>query len=297
VTGASTGIGRATALRLCRDGFHVFATVRRREDAESLEQAMGGSLTGVLMDITANHEIEAATEIVRSHVGDNGLDALVNNAGVGAAWPVELIPLEKLRRLFAINVDGQVAVTQAFLPLLRRAAGRIVMIGSIGDRITMPFGGPLCATKYALRSLTDALRMELAPWNIRVVLVEPATIRTEAVDKLEHEALEAERGFGPAGWALYGEAFRRMTARVLAMESRGSHPDVVAAGVSRVLATRRPRTRYIVGKRARILATLARFPAPMVDALRIRIFELPHAGAKVVSALSARTGELRMHRG
>jgi NAD(P)-dependent dehydrogenase (short-subunit alcohol dehydrogenase family) len=291
VTGASTGIGRATALRLCRDGFHVFATVRRREDAESLERAMGGSLTGVLMDVTANHEIAAAAEIVRSHVGDKGLDAIVNNAGVGAAWPVELIPLEKLRRLFSVNLEGQVAVTQAFLPLLRRAAGRIVMMGSIGDRITMPFAGPLCATKYALRSLTDALRIELAPWNIRVVLVEPASIRTEAVDKLEHDVLEAEREFGSAGWALYGEAFRSMTARALALESRGSHPDVVAAVVSRALATRRPRTRYIVGRDALVLAMLARLPGPMLDALRARIFKLPHSGAKLVSALQPRTSE------
>jgi NAD(P)-dependent dehydrogenase (short-subunit alcohol dehydrogenase family) len=288
VTGASTGIGRATALRLCRDGFHVFATVRRREDAEHLEQAASEGLTAILMDVTVTSEIAAAAESVRTHLGDGGLDALVNNAGVGLAWPIELIPLEKLREQFGINVEGQIAVTQAFLPLIRRVAGRIVMIGSIGDRITMPFGGALCSTKHALRSLTDALRMELAPWNIRVILVEPASIRTDAVDKFERNVRQAEQDFGKAGWALYGDAFSNMTARALAEEMRGSPPDVVAAVVSRALDQRRPRTRYVAGNRARLLATLAKLPAPILDGLRRKIFNLPRPGAKTNGVLYPR---------
>jgi NAD(P)-dependent dehydrogenase (short-subunit alcohol dehydrogenase family) len=279
VTGASTGIGRATALRLCRDGFHVFATVRRPEDGQLLEATASGPLTSILMDVSTPHQIEEAAEIVRSHVDAAGLDALVNNAGVGVAWPVELVPLEKLRRQFGVNVEGQVAVTQALLPLVRRAVGRIVMIGSIGDRIMIPFGGPLNSSKYALRALTDALRLELAPWKIKVVLLEPASIKTDAVDKLEHDMNVAEQEFGPGGWALYGGAFRNMTARFLALEAHGSHPDVVAAAVSRALGARRPRARYTVGKNARVLSAIAKLPTPILDVLRRRMFNQPRRGA------------------
>ncbi|HYY79708.1 MAG TPA: SDR family NAD(P)-dependent oxidoreductase [Actinomycetes bacterium] len=279
VTGASTGIGRATALRLCRDGFHVFATVRRHQDAHALEQAAHGPLTGLLMDVTASGEIGQATEVVRSHVADRGLDALVNNAGIGVAWPVELVPPDKLRWQLATSVEGQVAVTQALLPLLRRAKGRIVMIGSIGDRITMPFAGPLAAAKHALRSLTDALRLELAPWGIRVVLVEPASIRTDAVDKLERDVRAAEQEFGPDGWALYGDAYRHMMARSLAREAGGSDPEVVAAVVWQAIARRRPRRRYLVGRDARLLATVAALPLPLLDRLRGKVFDQPRPGS------------------
>jgi NAD(P)-dependent dehydrogenase (short-subunit alcohol dehydrogenase family) len=281
VTGASTGIGRATAHRLCREGYHVFTSVRRRQDAERLEQTFPGLLTGMLMDVTKPAEISRAADVVGAHVGDAGVDALVNNAGVGIAWPVELVPLEKLRSLFAVNVEGQIAVTQAMLPLIRRASGRIVMIGSIGDRITMPFAGPLCASKCALRSLTDALRMELAAWNIRVVLVEPAAIRTDAVAKVKRDAERAEQEFGPAGWALYGGAFSDMMARAMAEETAGSDPAVVAAVVSHVLAQRRPRTRYLAGKRAHVLATAAHLPTFLLDGVRRKFFKLPRRGAQV----------------
>ena len=121
VTGASTGMGRAIALSLGRRGFHVFATVRRQEDGEALQRDSVGCLTPVLMDVTNHTQITQAVEQVTAHAGDHGLDALVNNAGVALAWPLELVPLDKFRWQFEVNVDGQLAVTQAFLPLVRRA--------------------------------------------------------------------------------------------------------------------------------------------------------------------------------
>jgi len=287
VTGASTGIGRATALRLCRDGFHVLATVRRDTDGQSLRQAAPGQLDWLLMDVTDTDQIAEVARAVRDHVGPAGLDVLVNNAGVGLAWPVELVPLDRFRWQFGINVDGQIAVTQAYLPMIRQAAGRIVMIGSIGDRITMPFGGPLAAAKHALRSLTDALRLELAPWNIRVILIEPASIRTNAIDKLDRDVKAAEHDFGPDGWALYGDAFTHMATRALAREAHGSHPDAVAAVISRAVHAAQPKTRYLAGKDARLLATVARLPAPVLDRLRRRFFDLPRPGS------AARTGGAR----
>ncbi|HEX9177216.1 MAG TPA: SDR family NAD(P)-dependent oxidoreductase [Mycobacterium sp.] len=141
VTGASTGIGRATAVRLAEAGWHVFAGVRRHVDGDSLREAAGESgarVTPVLMDVTATDQIDAGVVTVTDHVGPSGLDGLVDNAGIGVTSPMELVPLDALRLQFEVNVIGQVAVTQAFLPLLRQAKGRIVVIGSIGDRFTPP---------------------------------------------------------------------------------------------------------------------------------------------------------------
>jgi NAD(P)-dependent dehydrogenase (short-subunit alcohol dehydrogenase family) len=285
VTGASTGIGRAAALRLARDGFHVFATVRRPQDAESLARAAGPSaaapepLTALLMDVTEASQITQVAQTIRSHTGTAGVDALVNNAGVGLAWPVELVPLDKLRWDFAINVEGQVAVTQALLPLIRQARGRIVMIGSVGGRITLPFAGPLASAKHALRSLADALRIELAPWGIAVVLIEPASIHTDAIDKLARDLKTAERDFGPRGWALYGQAFGAMAGKALARETAGSAPEAVAAVVSRAITARRPRARYLVGKDARRLATLAKLPPRARDVLLRKVLGQPPPGS------------------
>jgi NAD(P)-dependent dehydrogenase (short-subunit alcohol dehydrogenase family) len=287
VTGASTGIGRATALRLAARGFHVFATVRRPVDAEALQRAAPDHLTPLIMDVTERDQIAQAVESVRAHVEQGGLDALVNNAGVGLAWPMELVPPDAFRAQFAVNVEGPLAVTQAFLPLIRQAKGRVIMIGSIGDRITMPFAGPLTASKHALLALTEALRLELAPWNIRVVLIEPASIRTDAIAKLERDAEAALQRFGAEGRALYGAAFRAMTTRAVALEADGSPPEVVAAVVVQAIESPRPNARYLVGKGARILATVAKLPPFMLDALRRRLFGLPRPGAMVKTPTSS----------
>ena len=188
VTGASTGIGRATALQLAASGHHVYAGVRQPADGTALVQAAAGAITPLLLDVTDAAQIGAAAETVAGHVAGTGLDGLVNNAGVGVFGPLEIIPVEQFRALLEVNVTGQLAVTQTFLPLLRQARGRIIMIGSIGTRFTPPFVGALAASKSALVSMDEALRQELAPWDIHVVLVEPATVRSEAVGKLDRDA-------------------------------------------------------------------------------------------------------------
>lgn len=163
VTGTSSGIGRATALHLAAAGHHVYAGVRRPADAPPPTSADVGEITPLPLDVANPAQITAAADTVASHTGNAGLDGLVNNAGVGVFGPLELIPVEQFRRLLEVNVTGQLAVTQAFLPLLRRARGRIIMIGSIGARFTPPFVGPLAASKSALATIGEALRQELAP--------------------------------------------------------------------------------------------------------------------------------------
>jgi NAD(P)-dependent dehydrogenase (short-subunit alcohol dehydrogenase family) len=276
VTGASSGIGRATALRLAAAGQHVYAGVRKPADGEKLgAAARGGELTPLLLDVTDAGQIEAAARQVTGHVGGTGLDGLVNNAGAGMACPAELIQVATFRSLLEVNLTGQLAVTQAFLPLLRPARGRIVVISTIGVRFAPPFASALDAAKAALTALAGSLRQELAPWGIRVILVEPASINSGAADKVTRDAAAAMAAAPPAGRALYADAFSSMLGVMEHRESQGSPPDVAAATVYRALTAARPRTMYLSGKYARRLATLSMLPAPVLDAAKRKIFRLP----------------------
>ncbi|WP_263730187.1 SDR family oxidoreductase [Cellulomonas sp. SG140] len=283
VTGASSGIGRAAAQRLARSGYHVFAGVRKPADGAALAEAAGADVTPVILDVTDPQQVASAVELITAHVGDAGLAGLVNNAGIGVFGPLELIPLEQFRRQLDVNVTGQLAVTQAALPLLRRARGRIVMIGSIGARFTPPFVGPLAATKSALATMSAALRQELAPWDIHVTVVEPGSIRSEAVDKLESDAQRMLDEATPEGRALYRDAFGHLVDFFADLHEKGSPPEVVAATVERALRASRPRSSYLSGKNARRMAAIARLlPVPAQDALRRRIARQPARGALAV---------------
>ena len=282
VTGASSGIGRATALRLAANGYHVFAGVRKPADGSALAEAAAGELTPLLLDVTDTQQVAAAVKTVAGHVGGAGLAGLVNNAGIGVFGPLELIPIEQFRRQLEVNVTGQLAVTQAAIPLLRRARGRVVMIGSIGTRFTPPFIGPLAASKSTLTTMSDALRQELAPWGVRVTVVEPGSIRSEAVGKLESDARAVMDDATAEGRALYEDAFLRLVGFFAGLHERGSSPDVVAETVERALRASRPRPCYLSGKNARRMATIARLlPVPAQDALRRRLAGQPAPGSLI----------------
>ncbi|MBB6347219.1 NAD(P)-dependent dehydrogenase (short-subunit alcohol dehydrogenase family) [Nonomuraea muscovyensis] len=170
---------------------------------------------------------------------------------------------------------GQIAVTQAMLPLLRASRGRVITVGSVGSWITLPFGGPLCSSKHAIRSLNDALRMEVKPWGIEAILIEPGSIHTDAVDKLEDEVESRLASLGEQGRQLYGDAYRTMTTAGLKQERNGSPPDVVARAILHALTARRPRVRYPVGKGSRLMSTLGRWlPQRTLDTLRRRALGL-----------------------
>jgi NAD(P)-dependent dehydrogenase (short-subunit alcohol dehydrogenase family) len=283
VTGASSGIGRATALHLAASGYHVFAGVRKPADGMALAEAAAGELTPLLLDVTDTQQITAAVKTIAGHVGDAGLAGLVNNAGIGVFGPLELIPIEQFRRQLEVNVTGQLAVTQAALPLLRRGRGRIVMIGSIGTRFTPPFIGPLAASKSTLATMSNALRQELAPWDIRVILVEPGSIRSEAVGKLENDARTVMNDADAEGRALYENAFLHLVGFFAGLHENGSAPDVVAKTVERALGASRPRACYLSGKNAQRMATVARLlPVPAQDALRRKLARQPAPGSLAV---------------
>ena len=248
ITGASTGIGRASALELDSRGFQVFAGVRRDQDAQDL-RAERSSIEPVRIDVTDAASIEAAREHVAGTVGEQGLAGLVNNAGIAVPGPLEHLPLEEIRRQLEVNVLGQIAVTQAFLPLLRTARGRVVNIGSIGGRVALPLLGPYAASKHAMEGISDSLRRELRPWGIEVSLVRPGPIATEiwergnaSADDLLERMPEAEAEYGPA----------IARARKFAAERtrQAVPPSAVAEVVAHALTARRPRSLYLVGPRA-----------------------------------------------
>ena len=267
VTGASTGIGRATALRLDRAGFAVFAGVRRSTDAEALAAEGSERLVPVLLDVTDETQIASAAALITERC-DGGLDALVNNAGIAAAAPLEFVPVDDLRHQLEVNVIGQVAVTQAVLPLLRAARGRIVNVTSIGGLVAGPMLGPYHASKFALEALTHTMRTELAPWGIEAIAIEPGQIATpiwgtasDLADRmLERMPAEATELYGR------GMAGARKAARNAA--ENGLDPDEVAKVIERALTVKRPRTRYTVGADARLGATIiARLPDRTRDRL------------------------------
>ena len=259
ITGASTGIGAACALELDRRGFRVFAGVRTDAAAQRLRQQAGSRLTPVMLDVTDPAGIAEAARTVAAAVGDAGLWGLVNNAGIVVAGPLELIPLEQLRRQLEINVIGPVAVTQAMLPLLRSGRGRIVSVGSLNGRLVVPFLGPYCASKFALEAITDALRLELRRWGISVSVVEPGSVKTPIWEKTEAEADRLAERAGSRLDELYGRdlaAFRTLAHR---QAEHGMPVQKVVQAVVHALTSRRPKTRYPLGSQTRWAIFAARF--------------------------------------
>jgi len=259
VTGASRGIGEACALHLDRLGFLVFAGVRREADGDALKQKACNRLTPILIDVTDTASITSAVNIVANGVGEAGLAGLVNNAGIAVAGPLEFLPLARLREQFEVNVIGQVAVTQAFLPLLQKSKGRIVNLGSMEGRMAMPFLGPYCASKFALEALTDSLRLELRPRGISVSIVEPGVVATPILEKSIAAAEEIVKNLPSQVHDLYDTAISAGRRVADELVKAAIPADVVARAVARALTAKRPKTRYIVGRDARLVAMMARF--------------------------------------
>ncbi|MEO8456218.1 MAG: SDR family oxidoreductase [Chloroflexota bacterium] len=278
VTGTSTGIGRATADRLAAAGFHVFAGVRKLEDAKP-----GANITPIVLDVTDQSTIDAAAATVTKQLGDSPLRGLVNNAGISVAGPIEFVPLDDFRRQLEVNVIGQVAVTQAFLPLLRKSRGRIVNVGSIGGKMASPFLGPYAASKFALEAITDALRGELRPWHIAVSIVEPGAIATPLWERSRVSATSMLANAPVEATELYGEAIDAMLAAVDVIENRAIPADAVAKAIEHALTAKRPKTRYLVGIAARAQSILAGVvPDQAMDGLIAWQLKLPKKGSKAV---------------
>ena len=276
VTGCSTGIGRATALALHRAGLPVYASARRRE---SLRDLAAAGLTTLALDVTDETSMRAAVDRVLTDHGAVGV--LVNNAGYALQGPVETTPLRDARAQFETNVFGMVRLIQLALPGMRAQGwGRIVNVSSMGGRFTFPGGGFYHASKHAVEAVSDALRYEVAPFGVAVVLVEPGPVSTAfgdtavgTIDAASDEGEDAYAGFRRALAVRYAQAYDGSRMRL------ASSPDAVAGVIVRAVRVRRPRTRYTVGPVAKTMIGLRRFaPSPVFDAVIRSSFPVPEPG-------------------
>jgi len=267
VTGASTGIGRACALDLANRGFHVFAGVRQESAGTSLVEEASGNLTPLILDITSEDQIRQAVQTVSDSLQGQPLEGLVNNAGITLNGPLEFVPAANLRRQLEVNVVCQMSVTQAFLPQIRQSQGRIVLMGSVSGLLAVPGLGPYSMSKFALESMADVFRLELAPWGIHVALIEPGAIETPIWEKglsnWESFVQEAPEAMSE----LYATQIKSVRGMVKHAQ-RGAQPaQVVADAVAHALISSRPRSRYLIGGGAGQQRFLSRLPDSWRDRL------------------------------
>jgi NAD(P)-dependent dehydrogenase (short-subunit alcohol dehydrogenase family) len=263
VTGAARGIGRATTLRLAAAGWDVIAGVRQEADGDELMSANPGPVMTVPLDVTDEEQVAALDRVLPEQ-----LDAIVNNAGVVVGGPVEAIPPAELRRQLEVNVVGQAAVTQAVLPRLRASRGRIVFVSSLSGRVSTPLTGAYSASKFALEAMADAMRMELAPWGIKVVLVEPAQTDTDMWRGADAELDDSVAALLPAHRELYAKHIAGFRKTIPRSQRMAAPVEGVAATIEKALTAPRPKARYVVGTGPRLQALMAKLtPTPVLDRL------------------------------
>jgi NAD(P)-dependent dehydrogenase (short-subunit alcohol dehydrogenase family) len=271
ITGASTGMGEHCALGLAHMGYRVFAGVRKTADGEALKARASGSLEPLIIDVVNESQVRDASKKVEAALGGEPLTALWNNAGISVNAPLEFIALDDLRRQLEVNVIGQVAATQAFLPMIRKAKGRILITGSIGGFFTTPMLVPYCMSKYAMEAMADGLRRELRPTGVQVVLLEPGGIQSKILEKGIGE-IETFLKNAPAemmevyGWLV--KALRRVAPQ---MEKRAMPPQEVLDCVIHALESPRPKTRYRMGANSTAQKIIASLPDRWQDALVARM--------------------------
>lgn len=269
VTGASSGIGYASVQFLLDKGYYLFGSVRKKEDAERLKQAFPTNFTPLVFDVTQSEEIATAFQQINEIVGTDGLSALVNNAGIAVAGPLEYIPMEKIRYQFEVNVLGLMEVTKTFLPLLgarenhQGAAGKIINISSVSGIFTSPFAGLYCASKFAVESFSDALRRELFIHGIDVVVIQPGPIKTPIWEKTQASTnLYQDTPYAPI--------LKALAPRLRRSEKEALEVEAVAKRVYDALSLKRPKTRYIVAKNAFFLRHIIKLiPDRLLDRLVI----------------------------
>lgn len=272
VTGASSGIGLATANRLASDGFHVLAEVRSEKDASAVRSA---DVEPVIVDITQPETLAKLAERIAADPQRRPLRALVNNAGIAVNGPVEMVPLDDWRRQLEVGLIGQVAVIQALIPALLDSGGRIVNIGSLGGKIAMPGFGPYSAAKFAMEAANDALRQEMEPYGLKVVMITPGGVSTRMSADGTSMARRLAALMTPEQSKRHGRLFDAVVAQAENWATGGIKPEAVAAVVSRAISARRPKIRYTAGPDAAILTRVIRLlPGRLLDAMLRRQMKL-----------------------
>lgn len=262
VTGASRGIGEATARELARRGFHVLAGVRRDEDADTLR---GPSIEPLILDITNPDHIRALASRVHEDPEGREVRALVNNSGIGVNSPVEVFAIDEWRRLFDVNLFGHIAVTQTLLPALLRSKGRVINISSVGGKIAMATYGPYAGTKFALEAVSDALRREVEPLGMKIIVVEPGAVKTEMLGRVGITGERIITGMNPEQRGRYATLMHAIISQAQAAIPKGATPEAAGRVIADAINSRRPRTRYTVGREAAMMPLLALLPDRLLD--------------------------------
>ncbi|MDG0811156.1 SDR family NAD(P)-dependent oxidoreductase [Cohnella rhizosphaerae] len=263
VTGTSSGIGRATAERLAADGFHVLAGVRRQEDADKIRRH---NIEPVIVDITNLDTLKALAERVKQDPLGRSLRAVVNNAGIAVNAPLEMVPLDEFRRQIEVSVIGQVAVIQALTPALLNSGGRVVNIGSLGGKISMPGFGIYSAAKYAMEAVNDSLRREMSSFGLKVIMITPGGVSTGLSEQGIKTAERLAKLMTPDQHRRHDRLFAAVKAQAETWATDGIRPEKVAAVVSRAIHASKPRTRYTAGRDSALLTRLVRIlPDKLLD--------------------------------
>ncbi|WP_328609876.1 SDR family NAD(P)-dependent oxidoreductase [Amycolatopsis sp. NBC_00345] len=253
VTGASTGMGASAARELARQGFHVLAGVRRDQDADAIRTT---GIEPVILDITKSEHVKALG--ARVAADPRALHALVNNAGIQVNGPVEALPMAQWRWVFEVNLFGHIAVTQALLPALLRSKGRVINISSVGGKAAMPTYGAYAGAKFALEAVSDSLRREVSPLGVPVVVVEPGGVRTEMAARGITTANHLATQMTPEQDARYGSLVQATNSLMSSGTESGLTADAAARVIAKAVTTRRPRTRYTIGRDAALITRLTR---------------------------------------
>ncbi|OBH54760.1 dehydrogenase [Mycobacterium mantenii] len=255
VTGASTGMGAASARELAHKGFHVLAGVRREVDADALR---ADGIEPYILDITMQSDVAAIADRVARDPQRRPLRALVNNAGIAVNSPVETLPIDQWRRQFEVNLFGHIAMTQALLPALLLSSGTVVNISSVGGKVVLPTYGAYAGSKFALEAASDALRREVAELGIKVVVVEPGAVKTEMAERGIATAEALMASLTDAQLARYADLIAAVTAQARSFGEDGVSAEHAAKVIAKAATVSRPRTRYTIGRDAAILVRISR---------------------------------------
>jgi NAD(P)-dependent dehydrogenase (short-subunit alcohol dehydrogenase family) len=271
ITGSSSGIGRACALMLDRKGFRVFAGIRKDADGDALRSAASQSLTPVNIDVTDAASIQAMADQVNAEVGEAGLHGLVNNAGTTLPCPIEYLPLDGFRRQLEVNLIGPLAVTQALLPLLAQAKGRVVNVTSGAGKAGVPLMAPYVSAKHGLEGLSDVMRLEFRQLGIQVAVIEPGFVGTAMGGKLQRDTEDGIGSLPDAGRRRYGPALAKLAEEISQHAATGSPPEVIAKAVLHALTSKTPHTRYPSGAGAKRMLFMRRIlPDRQFDRIILR---------------------------
>jgi NAD(P)-dependent dehydrogenase (short-subunit alcohol dehydrogenase family) len=273
ISGASKGIGKAAALFFSTNGIQVFAGVRTVEDGKILEDLGGGKIIPIQLDVTNSTQIKNSIVKIEEIVGKNGLQGLVNNAGIAVSSPMEFVPIDELRNQIEINFIGVVALTQACMPLIRIGKGRIVNISSISGMFSYPFVGPYSASKFALEAFTNSFRRELLMAGIHVASVQPGNVDTPIWDSSYMKADEISKNFPAEAHQHYPFYFPTLLDKKDGQDKKGMSPQKVVDKINHALFSKRPKTKYPVGNTAIFFSTIGKFiPDKFFDSIIKIIF-------------------------